>query len=121
MNVSPCARVTLAGLCLLPMLACGQDPDPATLLGGWSCVEGACPDEAIAFSIEDGVRVYSSWLHERPSAVDGRWSLEGTRLTIACCDGPDAAYEVLELTPRVLRLRDPDAGDEALLKAAGGP
>ena len=121
MNLPLGARVTLASLCLLPMLACARDPDPATLLGGWACVEGACPDEAIAFSIEDGVRVYRSWLHERPSAVDGRWSLEGTRLTIACCDGPDAAYEILESTARLLRLRSIDGGDEAVLKAVGGP
>lgn len=55
------------------------------LPGYWQCDSGGCPDEAVEFALDDGVHTYSSWLHDRPSASDGRWTLQGSTLTITCC------------------------------------
>ena len=89
------------------------------LIGSWACESGACPDEEIAFSVEDGVRAYNSWLHARPSASDGRWSLTGDRLVIECCEGPDYDYVVVRVTDRELVLRDATTQQEAVLTRIG--
>lgn len=95
------------------------EPDLSALVeGSWLC-ESGCWDEEVQFAIEDGVRVYNSWLHERPSASDGRWSLDGGRLHIECCAGMTFDYDVMGVTATALQLRDRESGEETLLRRIG--
>lgn len=110
-----------SGLVLVTLLAAaghaaGEDTDVATLLvGSWIC-ESGCWDEEVQFAIEDGERVYNSWLHERPSASGGSWSVEGNILSIQCCAGLESEYEVLSVTGTDLIMRDTYSGEETLMK-----
>ena len=85
----------------------------ALVVGSWTC-ETSCPDEDIAFTIEDGKRVYASWLHRRPSVVNAEWSLRGSDLTVTR-DG-EILYEwrVVQVTKTRLVMRDkePPAGSK---------
>ena len=85
------------------------------LLGYWLCESGDCPDEAIELADNDGVQTFNSWLHDRPSAVDGRWTLDGTRLVIHCCEDVEYAYDVVEVGEERLVLQDADTPDEHIV------
>lgn len=90
------------------------DDSPSPILGNWLCQDGPCLDEEIQFAIEDGQRVYNSWLHARPSASGGHWSLEGDRLTIECCGGLEISQGVVAVERTSLRLREPESGEVAV-------
>lgn len=103
---------------LLAVSAAGADEAaPANgLLGYWLCENGDCPDEAIELADNDGVQTYNSWLHDRPSAVDGRWALNGARLTISCCEDIEYVYDVVQVDEERLVLQDADGpGDQIIL------
>ena len=85
------------------------------LLGYWLCESGDCPDEAIELADNDGVKTYNSWLHDRPSAVDGRWSLEGAHLVIRCCEDVEYEYTVVETGEERLVLQDADNPDGQII------
>ena len=54
----------------------------AALTSGWIAAGVQGEYEQIAFAIEDGQRVFRTWLHERPEITDGRWTLSGCVLTM---------------------------------------
>lgn len=60
------------------------------LLGGWMAVEGDCYAEEISID-ENGA--FSSYLHTKPF-TDGKWMLEGNKLTIKLGDGSELKYTV---------------------------
>ncbi len=107
--------VVLGGLVALsPVWA--DDLQADGLLGYWQCESGDCPDEAIELADNDGVHTYNSWLHDRPSAVDGRWRLIGSRLSISCCEDVEYDYMVVEIGEERLVLTDADSpGEEIIL------
>lgn len=107
-------RLALLWAAMLPATA-GEAGLSARLAGSWLC-ESGCWDEEVEFAVVDGEQVYNSWLHDRPSASGGRWSVAGDVLTIRCCAGPDAEYVVVRVTDRELLLRDTFSGEETLLK-----
>ena len=76
------------------------------LLGNWTCESGACPDEEIQFAIEGERRVYNSGLQQRPSAVNGTWSLEGNVLVVECCGGVRFEWVLVKVGETELRLRE---------------
>ena len=100
------APVILTAPALQTVLAEPEILDPTALVGNWICREGPCLDEEIQFAVEDGEPVYNSWLHARPSASGGTWSLEGDRLTITCCGRLEMTQIIVELGESTLRLRD---------------
>lgn len=100
----------LAALLAVPAAA----QDGTTIVGAWRCVEGACPDEQIEFALEDGTRIYRSWLHDRPAVIDGRWKLDARQLVIEYGDLSEP-FELIRVTRRTLRLREL-GGDEATLR-----
>ena len=57
----------------------------------------------------------NSWLHDRPSASDGRWTLRGSMLAITCCKGIEYEYTVVEVNDARLVLRDIDAPEDIVL------
>jgi len=101
--------VVTAVLLLVALLAADQEtPPPAhPLVGAWSCASGPCIDPEIAFAIEDGRHIFRSWLHQRPSAV-GRWTSEGSALSIVCCGGVVMNYRIVSVDEKELVLRGED-------------
>lgn len=85
------------------------------LLGYWLCESGDCPDEAIELADNDGGHTYNSWLHDRPSAVDGQWTLNGARLVISCCEDVEYTYNVIEVGEERLVLQDADTPSEEII------
>ena len=83
-----------------------QEDYAEQIIGYWGCESGDCPDEEISFTVKDGIPSYNSWLHERPSASNGSWSLMGDQLKIECCAGLVYEYEIVELSDTNLVLRD---------------
>ena len=79
------------------------------LLGSWFCESGSCPDEEISFSTQNGERTYDSWLHSRPSVVNGSWKLDGAVLTIDEEDQISTEWFVLKATNKKLHLQQPNS------------
>jgi hypothetical protein len=102
----------LLSLNAAPCVAADDDASAQRLLGYWLCESGDCPDEALEFADNDGVHTYNSWLHDRPSAVDGRWSLEGKALAIECCEDLEYHYTVVDVSDDRLVLQDVDTPSE---------
>lgn len=75
------------------------------LLGAWSCESGDCPDEEISFSVDRGKFVYNSWLHLRPSTINGSWQLQGKMLTINHHGRISTQWLIIEATPEKLFLQ----------------
>ncbi len=99
------------------MLASAYDPDPAALPGAWTCVAGACPDEAIAFTRDESRLIDRSWLLDRPALMNCRWTLTGQRQHIDDGTGGDYACDSLEVSLRELRLHKV-GGDAAVFRRA---
>lgn len=102
-----------------PGTSAGGEPDFATLLpGSWLC-ESGCDDEEVEFAVLDGAQVYNSWLHSRPSASGGSWSLDGNRLHVECCAGIEYDYDLISVTDTELRMRDAESGAETRMTRIG--
>ena len=98
---------------LLLLAALTLTPTEKSLVGSWECRSGPCIDPEIEFAVEDGKRVFRSWLHHRPGTF-GTWSVEGKTVTIVCCGGNDATeYRIVKVTKRELVLRPDDADGNA--------
>jgi len=95
-------------------LASGQAVE-ARLLGAWACESGSCPDEEISFAVTDGVHTYDSWLHQRPSAVNGTWQVAKGTLSITCCAGLSYAYDIVEVTDAQLVLREAGSAETVVM------
>lgn len=94
--------------------AAGPDME-ARLLGAWACESGNCPDEEISFAVTDGVHTYDSWLHQRPSAVNGTWQVAKGTLSITCCAGLSYAYDIVEVTDAQLVLREAGTAETVVM------
>ncbi len=67
------------------------DPCPiaeSAIIDGWKAGNDSTEYQQIVFELDDGKRLFSTWLHERPEIVGGSWSLDGCTLTL---DAPYAA------------------------------
>lgn len=103
--------IALAALAFAPLVSAQTLED--RLLGNWACVSGPCGDPEIQFALEDGRRVYNSWLHQRPSASGGSWKLDGRKLSIECCARPSPdEWVVMRVSVQHLHLR-PAGGKES--------
>jgi hypothetical protein len=90
------------------------------LLGNWACVSGPCDDPEIQFALEDGKGVYNSWLHERPSASGGSWTLTGKKLSITCCGhASPSEWTVMRVSVNHLHLRPADSKQDAVFRRLG--
>ena len=90
---------------LFLVAALALSPTEKTLIGNWACKSGPCIDPEIEFAVEDGKRVFHSWLHHRPGSF-GTWSVEGKVVTIVCCSGQNTSeYRIVRVNKRELILR----------------
>jgi hypothetical protein len=88
------------------------------LTGGWKAASDSTEYEQIAFAIEDGKRVFSTWLHMRPEIVGGSWSINGCIITL---NAPNAAmydqdYEVSMPDNDSLNFTPPPCSDYGTLR-----
>src|SRR5688572_24967809 len=97
----------LIGLLLAQPLAMVKPvPVSEAIVGAWSCDRGPCIDPEIEFAIEDGERIFRSWLHHRP-ALRGTWSVEGSTL-IVNSGGGSSEYRIVRVNRKELVLRQDD-------------
>lgn len=82
------------------------------LVGAWECASGPCIDPEIEFGIEDKVRVFRSWLHQRPASI-GTWSVEGKTVTIKCCSDRTTQLAIVRVNDKELVLREEDEKEVA--------
>ena len=108
---SAVARPPLLYLLVLLALTLPVHSAEPPLIGAWSCHRGPCLDPEIEFAIEDGHRVFRSWLHHRPS-LRGTWSTDGSTLTVTV-GGGDFEYEIVRVNKKVLVLRADDDKESA--------
>jgi hypothetical protein len=81
------------------------------LVGAWECVSGPCLDPQVSFGLEEKVRVFRSWLHNRPAMI-GTWSVRGSTVTVDCCSGMTLSLEIVRVNRKELVLRE-EGDDEA--------
>ncbi len=55
----------------------------ATIKGAWTHASAAGFFEEMDFAVEDGHRIFNSWLHQRPEISGGTWSFDHCILYIA--------------------------------------
>lgn len=80
-------------------------PAEKTILGDWCAGSRNAFHQEFSLEIEDGERIFSSWLHQKP-ALHGTWLLEGKTLTIRGENGEVFEYLVVKATPKRLVLRE---------------
>ena len=89
---------------LIARLAAADEPSTAeaTILGDWCAGSKSAFHEQFSLSIDDGVRIFESWLHERP-AESGTWELKDRSFTIHGRSGHEYSYKVVSRTPKEAR------------------
>jgi hypothetical protein len=60
--------------------------------------------------------VYNSWLHARPAAVDGRWTLAGDRLEVECCAGLSFTWRIVRIDDSTLVMREQSESEDTVLE-----
>src|SRR5688500_10235295 len=87
----------------------------ATILGDWCAGSDTAFHEEFSLDIEDGVRTFSSWLHQKP-AESGTWKLSGPTLTIRGNSGHDYVYTIVSATRKRLVVRSGKESREVYLR-----
>ncbi|MFM9835064.1 MAG: hypothetical protein ACKVOA_03065 [Methylophilaceae bacterium] len=64
---------TLAGSCNLT---------EKQLIGDWHIKSGPGAFEEMSFELDENIKVFNSWLHQRPEISDGTWSLKNCVLRV---------------------------------------
>jgi len=91
---------------MMPLSAAPSSPSARDeLIGSWKCASGACPDEVVQLAVENGVRVYRSWLHDHPSCSEGAWSKTKGQLCISCRGKAVFRATIVQVTKSKLVLR----------------
>lgn len=92
-----------------------RDIAESTLLGDWCAGSPNAFHEELSLSIEDGARVFSSWLHHRP-AESGTWELNGRTFTIRGSSGSTTSYTIVRVSRNRLLIRQADAETEVYVR-----
>lgn len=87
----------------------------ATILGDWCAGSDTAFHEEFSLEIEDGVRMFSSWLHQRP-AESGTWELRDRTLTIHGRSGQDYVYKIVSASRKRLVVRSGKEPREVYLR-----
>ncbi len=73
--------------------------------GDWCAGSKNAFHEEFALDVENGVRVFSSWLHQKP-ALYGTWELKGRTLTVHGENGDLMEYNILSASRTRLVVRE---------------
>ncbi len=85
------------------------------LLGDWCAGSRSSFHEEFSLSIENGERIFESWLHQRPAEA-GTWELKDTQFTIHGSSGQEYAYILVSVTSKKLVLRPKDEEPEVYVR-----
>jgi hypothetical protein len=91
--------------------------DEAVLIGAWIHVSGPAYFEEMAFNVEDGERVFASWLHRRPF-ITGHWSLSGNTLKVEYHGKIQKVWTVVQADRSRLLLREDGLQEITVYKKA---
>lgn len=110
-------RILPLAVLLLARLAAAEEPSKveATMLGDWCAGSESAFHEQFSLSIDDGVRRFESWLHERP-AESGTWELTDRSFTIHGRSGHEYSYKVVSSTPQRLVLEAENSKPEVYVR-----
>ena len=67
-----------------------------SLLGDWYFKDGAGAFETLSLEIEDGIRYFYSWLHEKPDSK-GTWTLNGSTITFSSDSGDVVEWTIQKI------------------------
>jgi hypothetical protein len=99
--------------CATPVETVKSQPLQKNIVGYWRCTSGPCLDDSVELAIEEGVHVYRSWLHQRPSCSEGTWALNGSSIRITCHNELIFIGKVVRAEKDRLILREAKAPDSA--------
>ena len=85
-----------------------------SLTGSWEQVSRAGAFEQMELSLDNGRRVFHSWLHERPEITDGQWSLKGCTLEVRVPSAPALNYTFTVIAADGKRLILREAGESGV-------
>ena len=81
-------KQTNSSLLLLALLSATtshtQPPLEELIRGAWCAGSKSAFHEQFSLDVQDGLRVFESWMHEKP-ALYGTWELRGRSLVIRGC------------------------------------
>jgi len=109
--------LALTAFALAPVLSwAGCAVGEKSLTGSWALVSRTGAFEQMELAVEDGHRVFHSWLHERPEISAGQWALNGCTLEIRAPSEPALTYAftVISVDGRRLTLRE--AGEPGMAR-----
>lgn len=96
--------VILLGLLTAATPPPGQSVERA-ILGGWCAGSKNAFHEQFSLDVEDGARVFHSWLHDKP-ALMGTWEVIDRSLVIRDGDRTRMEYKILRASSKRLVVRD---------------
>jgi hypothetical protein len=82
-----------------------QPPLDEVIRGDWCAGSKKAFHEEFSLDLQDGVRVFKSWLHEKPD-LTGTWELRGRSLVIRGANGDRMEYKILRASRTRLVVRD---------------
>jgi len=102
----------------------GSPPSPAKstfgeseLAGSWIQVKGPTDFESMSLAVEDGQKVFRSYLHDRPLWF-GHWQLSGDQLTAQTETGEKLVWTVVSASGAKLVLREDGEDEQTVFKRA---
>ena len=104
------ALLWLAAANAQPKAKCAVTED--MVAGAWESVKGASFFQEMELAREDGKRVFSSWLHQRPEFSGGEWTLRDCKLTIRI-ESSKTSFEYASVRVRGNRLYLREEGEKA--------
>lgn len=87
-----------------------------SLTGSWEQLSRAGAFEQMEFAVEDGRRVFHSWLHERPEISTGQWRLKGCTLEVRAPSDPALSYTFTVISSDGKRLILREAGEAGVAR-----
>lgn len=103
-------------LLLLGSQPAGKSPTAEEMiLGDWCAGSKSAFHEGFSLSIENGERLFESWLHQRP-AESGTWELRDKQFTIHGSSGQEYAYTLVSITSAKLVLRQRNKEPEVYVR-----
>ncbi len=86
--------------------------------GDWCAGSKNAFHEQFSLGFQDGVRIFESWLHEKP-ALNGTWEVTGHSLVIRGENGDQMEYRIVRASRTRLVVRDKDRKDNEVYVRQG--
>ena len=77
----------------------------ARIIGTWVSVKGPADFDSMEFAVEDGERIFRSWMHDRP-AMFGHWDSDGSSIKAEGTGDLQIQWSVISVSKNKLVLRE---------------